>query len=159
MTKRAFQFLKVRRFPIGWSLAIMFLFAQGSGWALPSTTVGGSGQGSTVTATGVLVGIDQNGTRLILDPDKPFWAPGPEGNARITLWPTQVKFSVVVSFGTAVTIDGKKASLNQLAIGQNATIQYGFALSSIGPYAHHLHCVGRRVDARTASSPKTKEKH
>jgi hypothetical protein len=149
---------RMKSFTIGWSLLAIFLLAHGTVLAaLPSGTLQGSGQASTESVSGSIAAIDQNRTRVILDPAKPFWAPGPEGNARVILWPTTVKFSVTVSIGTAITMDGKKAGLDQLAVGQRVAIQYGFALSSIGPYAHHTHCIARRIDIQTPASPK--EKH
>jgi hypothetical protein len=142
----------MRELAIGCCFAVVLLCTRGRAEELPSTWAHSNGLYSTLTASGSIFAVDRKWSRVFLDSAKPFWAPGPSGSAKITLWPTQVLFSVSVGMGTAITIDGKKASFSQLAAGQKATIQY--ILSVNYNVSSSLKCVATRIDVRTPSAPK-----
>jgi hypothetical protein len=144
----------MKRFTIGCGIAAILFCAPGRAEELPSTYAH-SGLYSTLTASGSIFAVDRKWSRVFLDPSKPFWAPGPRGTAKITLWPTAVLFSVSISMSTAVMIDGKKAGFEQLVAGQKATIQY--VLSVNYNISNAVKCVATRIDAHTSSAPKKEE--
>ena len=74
--------------------------------------------------------------------DKACWAPFGRGQA--ALWPPGMVLNVsVAAVGVPVAIDGKKAALDQLAVGQSINVTY--SIYSGG------YCAARRINA--SSSP------
>ena len=136
----------------------MLLAARSEAQSLPSVSAKAyGGQPTTLSATGWIAKIDRRGNRIILAPTKPFWAPPPSGSSRIILWPREVYFSVSVTFGTKVTIDGQKAKLSQLAPDQDAVVQYTLNETTVGSAAYQVRCMATRIDARTRAPPARKK--
>jgi hypothetical protein len=148
----------MKRFPLGCCLVALFYLGTGGALAnLPSVVAHDDGQASMLSASGSIAKVDRKSGRVFLACSRPFWAPGPNGSSRITLWPAEVLLTVAIS-GTAITIDGKKAGFDQLSEGQNAVVRYTLHLSMSGMYAGYVHCVARRVDVRTSELKRQEDK-
>jgi hypothetical protein len=142
----------MKRFCIGCCLTILLFFPRRSAAELPSTWARAEGQATTFTATGYIFAVDRSHARVFLACSKPFWAPGPNGSAQIKLWPIDVLLSLAMK-GTAIKLDGKKAGFDQLAKGQDATIEYFLERSDIGSFVG-VHCVAVRMNLQTPAPKK-----
>ena len=95
---------------------------------------------SGFSTTGRIFELSQSSIGVMTD--KACWAPYGRGQA--ALWPPGMVLSAsVAAVGVPVTVDGKKAGLGQLAVGQSVNVTY--SIYSGG------YCAARRINA--SSSP------
>jgi len=109
---------------------------------------------SGFSTTGRISEIYRNTSNILVVSVKQFWAPWAPGVAIAALWPANAPFVVHVSNGVPITIDGKKAARDRLAVGQTIALQY-----SIYVYPHgssYVYCGARRIDGRTTAPTKSR---
>jgi hypothetical protein len=104
------------------------------------------GQATTFTASGVIDRFHLQNACLTFFSDAPFWGPPRRGSGLVYLWPKNTLFVLFIPGPTTITLDGKKISITQLAVGQRVQVQYNMAYN--GTY-----CDAYRIDARSPSPP------
>lgn len=97
-----------------------------------------------LVTSGTIVALDRPGLRLCMKCDKPFWGPLRTGSDSVVLWPTVVQLAVWVK-AAPMTMDGKKAHFDDLAVGQRVTVQYIMEWVIEG-WVDGLNCFARHVD-------------
>jgi hypothetical protein len=102
------------------------------------------GQATTLTASGVIDLIGRQMPAISFFPEAPFWGPPRYGSGRVFLWPKNTAFILFIPALVPITLDGKKVSFSQLAVGQRVQVQY-----NIGFYG--TRCEAYRIDARSPS--------
>jgi hypothetical protein len=103
---------------------------------------------SGFSTAGRIIDVNRKTCKVTVHCSKPFYAPWAPSVAICALWPTSAQFIVHVSNGVAITVDGKKAGLDRLAVGQNVRIQY-----SIYVFIHfsdEVYCGARKIEASSA---------
>ena len=102
------------------------------------------GQATTFTASGVIDRFHLQNACLTFFSDAPFWGPPRHGSGQVYLWPKNTLFVLFIPGPTTITLDGKKISISQLAVGQRIQVQYN--MGQFGTY-----CDSSRIDARSPS--------
>jgi len=100
------------------------------------------------SATGRITRVIRNAASVVVIADKPHWGRFRWRDARIALWPADTQLILHVAAVAPITIDGKKAGFDQLAVGQTVSVQYSIVVP--GPY-----CAARRIEGWTTAPAKT----
>jgi hypothetical protein len=99
---------------------------------------------AALVTSGTIAALDRPGLRVFMKCDKPFWGPFRTGSDSVVLWPTVAQLAVWVK-AAPMTMDGKKAHFDDLAVGQRVTVQYIMEWVIEG-WVDGLNCFARRVD-------------
>jgi hypothetical protein len=119
---------------------------------------------SILTVSGSIDQVAKQSAMIALFANKPFWGPPRFGAKQFALWPADTLFVARVPGDIPIIIDGKKAGFTELAAGQYVQIQYNIVLSSqeglrAGSIQPYMYCVAVKIDARFASSSKSKSEN
>lgn len=105
------------------------------------------------SATGLISDVNLRVAKITVHSAKPFYAPWAPSVAICALWPNTAPLIVHVSNGVMITVDGKKAGLAQLAVGQTITMQYSIYVFFKG--GDEVFCGARKIEARTTASARS----
>jgi len=108
---------------------------------------------SGFSTTGRISDINRRVAKLTIHSATPFYAPWAPSVAICALWPSSAPLIVHVSNGVHITIDGKKAALDQLAAGQTVAIQYSIYVFPHG--SDEVFCGARKIAASTSAPTKS----
>ena len=108
---------------------------------------------SGFSTSGRITNVNRRVSKVTVHCDKPFYAPWNPSVAICAMWPASAQFIVHVSNGVTITVDGKKAGVPQLAVGQTVTIQYSIYVFFKG--GNEVFCGARRIDAWSTAPTKS----
>jgi hypothetical protein len=100
------------------------------------------GRPTIFRATGSIDHVNKGQAVITFFADAPFWGPPRYGGGQVVQWPKDTLFVLSVPTLIPITIDGKKASFAQLAVGQKIDAQYNMS-------GYGNHCVAYRIDAHS----------
>jgi hypothetical protein len=100
------------------------------------------GRPTTFRVKGSIDHVNKGQAVITLFADAPFWGPPRFGGGEVVQWPKDTLFVLFVPALIPMTIDGKRASFAQLAVGQKIDVQYNISSSGTG-------CVAYRIDAHS----------
>jgi len=114
-----------------------------------------------LTVSGSMQQVTKQSAMIALFANKPFWGPPHYGASHFALWPADTLFIARVPANIPITLDGKKAAFDGLAVGQQVQVQYNLVLSTqtglnIGLMEPYMYCGAVRIDAHSASPSKKK---
>ena len=109
---------------------------------------------SGFSTTGRISDVNRRVAKVTIHSATPFYAPWNPSVAICALWPTSAPLIVHVSNGVRITIDGKKAGLAQLAVGQTIAIEYSIYVFFKG--GNEVFCGARKIAAWTAAPTKSR---
>jgi hypothetical protein len=108
---------------------------------------------SGFSTTGRISDVNRRVAKVTIHSATPFYAPWNPSVAICALWPTSAPLIVHVSNGVRITIDGKKAGLDQLAVGQTVAIEYSIYVFFKG--GNEVFCGARKIAAWTTAPTKS----
>jgi hypothetical protein len=108
-----------------------------------SAPLRGEGQATTFRVSGSIDQVYRKSSKIFFFADAPFWGPSRYGYGRASLWPKDTLFVLHVPT-VPITIDGKKASFEDLVPGQKIQVQYNLEENG------GIRCIAHRIDARGA---------
>ena len=108
-----------------------------------SAPLRGEGQATTFRVSGSIDQVYRKSSKIFFFADAPFWGPSRYGYGRASLWPKDTLFVLHVPT-VPITIDGKKASFEDLVPGQKIQVQYNLEENG------GIRCIANRIDARGA---------
>ena len=137
---------------LGLLIAFLIIEAKGAGNSSPQpvpvdTFPDSDTEYTGFSATGRISDVNVRVAKVTVHSAQPFYAPWAPSVAICALWPTSAPLIVHVSNGVNITVDGKKAGIAQLAVGQTVTMQYSIYVFFKG--GSEVFCGARRIDART----------
>jgi hypothetical protein len=106
-----------------------------------SAPLRGEGQATTFRVSGSIDQVYRQASKISFFADAPFWGPSRYGYGRASLWPKDTLFVLHVPT-VPITIDGKKASFEDLVPGQKIQVQYNLEENG------GIRCIANRIDAR-----------
>lgn len=133
-------------------IALLIIAAKGAGNSSPQpvpvdTFPEADTEYTGFSATGRISDVNVRVAKVTVQSAKPFYAPWAPSVAICALWPTSAPLIVHVSNGVTITVDGKKAGIAQLAVGQTITMQYSIYVFFKG--GSEVFCGARQIEART----------